>query len=87
MHNLLEHMPGHVTKYVLVRHVPEHVLGHMLEHLLRHVLEHVTGHVIRHMPKHSVILNLCLHANTLSALHHCLLQPCHSTFERIFKYL
>ena len=46
MCHLLEHVPWHMLKHLLVR--PEHQLGQMLEYVLR--LDQLTNHVPKHLP-------------------------------------
>ena len=57
----LGHVPRHVLRLVLGRHVPEHMLEHVPKHVLRHLPDkHVLEHVSRHVPKH--MLNGMAHA-------------------------
>ena len=58
---VLGHVPRHMLRYVLGRHVPEHIHGHVLKHMPEYVLKHVPKHVLRHIiDKH--VLNQMAHA-------------------------
>ena len=49
---VLGHVPRHVLRHVLGRHMPEQVLEHMPGHVLRHMPDrHVPEHVQGHVPQ------------------------------------